>query len=321
MKILTLNFLLPVILIATSALASASPEYQESTSESLIGSGLEGYAVRRIESNNQGSYYASEEKTYLDEYDKVTSKLIKSTLLIDKSIVIDAAHNDPNTRPKVTTTIRHKDKTLQLADIYEKYPPLRGSWQPDWLKEFAYTDNGVVFKKNLVVSTYVIDKLYKISFNHDKAVPKILSVKYNGDSIFLKITTRRSEDGISNKIICLSPRKTRQVYAWAYIQPIYLKISSHDTLAKANLEALNIQQSLREKEKKAYPRMLFEIWSLRLRSNKMAYYVVLKNSTHIINSHHVERWSGILAKPLIPIPSKGLSERWTPHKNLIEENQ
>jgi hypothetical protein len=288
----------------------ATPSYQESTNEKLIGANDAGYAVIRIESNNQGNYYRSQETIYLDEYNTADGQLIKTTLLIDRMITRDAGHNDPNTPASTgVKTIKKNDKII-LADIYEKYRPLDSSYQPDFFKEFNYTENGILYGNNLLIHHSAIDKLYEVSFNHEKAKPKIMSIQSSGSSIFFKITTRRSEEGISNKIICLSPKKTKRVHAWTYLQPIYLQISSHPTLDGANKRAQEILQIA--KEKKLSCRL--EIWSKRLATDKMAYYIVYANSSSLIKRNKVELQNKTFNTIAIPISSSGFLDRWIPHR-------
>ena len=306
--------------MVSSNFLGATPDYQESTSETLLGANSEAFAVRRVENNNQGNYYISQEKVFIDEYNKVSGKLLKSTLLIDKKMVRDIEHNDPNSVPKVGVEITHKDAGLKMSDLYEKYSPIHSSWQPDYNKFFTYTDNGILFKNHLLIGTMAIDKLYKITFNHGKAAPKILSIQYHGNSIYIKITTRRSEEGVSSKMICLSPKQTRQVYAWANMNDVYLKVASFETLKEANVEALKIHKKLKDKKQRGYTYSPLEIWSMRLKTNQMKYVVVLKYSKSIIDSNKVENWSNVLSASLIPISSKRLLERWAPHEKLNAED-
>jgi len=64
------------------------------------------------------------------------------------------------------------------------------------------------------------------------------------------------------------------------------------------------------KENKLHYRL--EIWSKRLKTDKMAYYVVHESSSYLMKKNKVEGLNRVLNTTAVPIVSGGFRDRWFP---------
>lgn len=297
--------------ILGSVTAGATPDRYIVVDEQFAGSNLTDFIILRTETDNLGSYYGYRKKTYLDEYSKgvVDGKVVKkeSRLLLDVNYSIDPEKPESNTQRVVLGTVNAKDDSVIWADMLHKYEPnVRRKWDTTLLSRLTTNQSGGVHfgKVDIIWGGTITQDVFGNRFPQSEW--SIGEVIEDINCLYLRVKMGSEDERRESKLICISPRKSKEVLDHMDLAPIYLIAGSYGT----EKEALEQTRALQEKCKQAkYYSFTPEIWSLRQKNDKMVYVIAEKDSMERIKNGTIEAMEKVLGVVLKPISSESFQEK------------
>ena len=260
-------------LVLSISRLGATPDQVLVVTERLLGTGIDGFAILRVERDNQGSYYSSGEKHFLDIYEKkareegpdIASK-VSTTLLLDQTY---SRHPDAKAdAPPVVTTNEKAvaGEATALPELLAKFPQMPEQWTAEKFQKLeAHPTGGVSIERaNLIWGGSV-----KEAFGVDRNAEfdwKLEEVMEDSNSLFLKATAENQ-----TRWICLLTGTTAQVRARLLMKEFYLVAGSFDTEEEAVAMARQINGIRKDKRFFGFSP---ELWSERTPADKIRYRVV-----------------------------------------------
>lgn len=278
----------------------ATPDHSVSVVERFFGSNQTSYALIRTENDNQGSYYSSREKTWLDEYAKEDTEREKphSTLLLDLTFSRDANHNDRYTPMPVTRTVNSKDGTVAMADLLERYP---GKETVEGMEDISGDPaTGIRFRNRLSIAEGVFISEVIFGGRHVEDGWRLDGVSGDMNCLYLRLSAGQDTNP-ETRLMCLSPTISKSVNDQRSSQEIYLVESSHDEKEKAIARAKELDALARERK---YFRFHPEVWRATV-NHKPTYLVVESDSKSMIDSGWVKGTESTLGIDFTPTSSEG----------------
>jgi len=227
----------------------ATPDHVLVVTERLLGTGAEGFAILRVERDNQGSYYSSNEKHFLDTYEKKSREegpdiatKVSTVLLVDQTF---SRHPDEkaDALPAVITNEKAvAGETTALPELLARFPQMPEKWEAEKFQKLeAHPIGGVSIERaNLIWGGWV-----KEAFGVDRNAEfdwKLEKVMEDSNSLFLKATAENQ-----TRWICLLPKTTEQVKARLLMKEFYLVAGSFDTEEAAVALAREINEVRQDK--------------------------------------------------------------------------
>jgi hypothetical protein len=295
-------------LVLSISRLGATPDHVLVVTERLLGTGTEGFAILRVERDNQGSYYSSGEKHFLDIYEKkareegpdIATK-VSTVLLVDQifSRHPDAKADEP---PVVTTNLKAvAGETTALPDLLAKFPQMPERWAAEKFHRLeAHPTAGVSIERaNLIWGGWV-----KEAFGVDRNAEfdwKLEEVMEDSNSLFLKATAENQ-----TRWICLLPKTTEQVRARLLMKEFYLVVGSFDTEEAAVALAREINGIRKDKKFFGYSP---EVWSERTPADKIRYRVVSGLTEDAVGSDSSSKVEAILGLEIEVASSSRFQDR------------
>ncbi len=258
------------MLIASLPCAQGTPDHELRVTERLLGTGRDGFVILRVEKDNLGSYFNSNEKHYLDHYLKQDDATRDEMSEVDSTLVLDREYSKhPDAKPDEPPVGTVKQKAVSggvsLADLVEKYPEMPVEWEEEKFRRMtADSTAGVSFEGYTLIWGGFVKERFGVDRN-SATEWKLDGVVEDDDCIFLAVSTETQ-----TRIVCLPRRTTKQVGARALLTDYYLVAGSFDTEGEAISEARKL--NVRNKEEKG-ARFVPEVWSARLPTSKTVYLV------------------------------------------------
>ena len=260
-------------LVLSISRLGATPDHVLVVTERLLGTGAEGFAILRVERDNQGSYFSSREKHFLDTYKKKSREegpdiatKVSTVLLVDQTF---SRHPDEkaDALPAVITNEKAvAGETTALPELLARFPQMPEKWAAEKFQKLeAHSIGGVSIERaNLIWGGWV-----KEAFGVDRNAEfdwKLEKVMEDSNSLFLKATAENQ-----TRWICLLPKTTEQVRARLLMKEFYLVAGSFDTEEAAVALAREINGIRKDKN---FFEFSPEVWSERTPADKIRYRVV-----------------------------------------------
>lgn len=302
------------IWILSCASLLATPDWEDNTNETFLGSNDKFYATFLTEKNNQGSYYEWREIKRLNEYSKEDGSIINTTIISDILYSKDANHNDPNTSPKITKSVQKHNKDVFLASLFTEYHlPLLGSEKPEWISRLSWSDGNIVLDQQLtLVSNDTLTGLkIPLEFISEEPVTEIISqVHSDRNSIYLVIQIETDNDD-NTHVINLSENITKQLRDRINILDEYVLIKSFKTFQEANTFGLEL---IEEAQTKNFFGFNPQIWLSRVTEKDAMPYSVLHRPLDLpIDPEQIKRLDAVIGINTSTIKSELFIEKWIPY--------
>lgn len=288
---------------------SATPDHSVTVNERFFGANSTEYAVLRVEDDNQGSYYTSRVRTWLDEYSKESRGLgkIRSTLLLDVTYQRDVNHSDRNTPVPVTESVNSRDATHSMAELLQRYPGQAGrDWTQEQLAKIeVHPEAGIHFRRRVHFFDGGVIVREVFGDRHHGETWTLDGVSEDMNILYLRLTMGQ-DHGRESRIVTVPPQITKQVLDQSTMQPVYLVAGRFDSLE----EALSRGQALLEKARglKIY-NFHPEIWSSRPPADRIEYLVAETYSKELIESAGIPQIEKALEIDFTPVSSERFIER------------
>ncbi|MDB6079284.1 MAG: hypothetical protein JWO82_3031 [Akkermansiaceae bacterium] len=279
--------------------AKASPDFQFSVEERLIGVGDSSWIVLRTEDSNMSSYYRSSRKTFLEERSRTDGKTIKSTLLLDTITHTAVDSGDSSLPAPASQETIAKDREISLADVIERCP-LASPVDLDQ-KQFALLSaspsSGVRIRSLYLISpNYIADLFGEQLAQVDW---KLAAAMEDHHAVYLRFVKEIEEVGSVSRIVCLSPALTEQVKAHLQLPEICLQAGIFDTKD----EAINSAKELKKKANRP-----FQVWSRMGPYLKPVWMLIDSYSSDTISDNKVDSLETETDAHFIAVPSRYFEE-------------
>lgn len=300
-------FCLIVICCLTHPLV-ATPDHAVTVTERFLGSNPTGFAILRTESDNMCSYYSSRVTTWLDEIPKSFNgrEKMQSTLLLDVTRTLDAAHSDPNTSVPVVEKINSQNAALTLASVLQRYSDQMQPWTPEQIAKLKIDPiAGISSGRKLVLinGSTIGERIF--GGRHADEGWALKEITEDKDSIYLRLSM--GQDGREEtRILCVSPEITKRQRDQAAAQPVYLTTGKFDNLDQAIQSARALVE---KKENLKLYNFHPEIWSLEDGTSTIKYVIAEKFSTELIKSGDISHMESALEIQVTPMSSDRFIER------------
>lgn len=266
--------------------ASATPDRWITTSERLLGSNGETYAILRTEHDNRGSYYISRTKVFLIERSAAGTAEDKSVLVSETETVVDAAHNDPKTPPPVTTTVISRDDGPSLADTLLRFPISASEpWtETAFARLSAHPASGISLDGRVrLANPNQLKELFGTTAAEGEW--KLTGALEQGPFLFFTLETDPTEAGTETRILGVGADLAEQARAHLKREDIYLSAGSFATREEA-LAALEAWVPERDRLPTLQP---WEIWSRQLPTGRIDYVLVLERTKEMLDGDWAKR--------------------------------
>lgn len=291
-----------LLALAATWVVSATPDREVLVHERVLGSGRDGYAVLRTESDNLGLYYSTRVKTCLDLYDKAPSdpnfastpcRLASTTLLLDVTHSLDP-DGDPSDPAAHREEVHHRDDSVSLTHVFARFPSAPTAWDGDQLARLsADPDSGLAAAGfNILWGGWV-----KEHFGCDRnaAFPwRLDGVLEDGDTLYLQVSAEPVHRR-SHRIVALPPDVTVQVRAHLSRQPAYLVAGSFNTESAAVAAAQEMLRRCRDQPVRGFQPA---VWSARRRGDAVAFLITSPLAGTAITSGGFDRLEEVLGAEL-----------------------
>jgi len=282
----------------------ATPDWNTTTTERFIGSNDLTYASIQTVNDNQASYYSWREIKHLIEYSKKDNSIINNVLISDILYNLDANHNDPNTKPKVTQKIIALNNTIKLSQLFQKYHrPTQPLPRPEWLKRLTWKKTGLYLDDNLLILPNNNENVEAHS-----ATDSILEVYNDRTNLILSIQSNDMPDS-GNYLFCIPAHTSKIILDWAKKLPKYLLINTFDHKQQANDVALKLNKMSQDKSFYSFNP---EIWSTRSKTGKTIYLLVHRPSILPLDPEDITNLERAIEHKVTLYPSDAFIEKWIP---------
>ena len=290
-------------------LLGATPDHSVVVDERFLGSNATEYALLRTETDNQGSYYISRAKTWLDEYSKEDSRREKrrSTLLLDVRRSVDAGHQDPNTPAPVTETVESENATVSFASLLLRYPRRSTEgWGDEKLAKIdAAAVSGISFeRRELLAETTMISEVIFGGRPAGEAW-KLSGVSDDGNTIFLHLAMGNDQDR-ATRVMAVPSGESKRTLDQLQLEPIYLVAGTYDQRELAVARAAELRDLAREKKLYGFQP---EVWAMLPPTDRITFVVVARGSGEVIKSGNIPSWESALGIHFVPTASDRFQER------------
>jgi len=286
----------------------ATPDHVLGVTERLLGTSADGFAVLRVERDNQSSYYTSSEKHFLDIYEKkirekgpdIATK-VSTVLLLDQTYT-----RHPDAKADSPADVKTNEKaevgeSLSLPVLIARFPQMPEKWEAEKFQRLeAHPTAGVSIEgANMVWGGWV-----KEAFGVDRNAEfdwKLEDVMEDSNGLFLKVSSENQ-----TRWICLLPRTTEQVRARLLMKEFYLVTGSFDTEEAAVALAREINGMRQDKR---FFEFSPEVWSERTPADKILYRVVSGLTKDAVGSDSSSKLEGILGLEIEVASSSRFQDR------------
>ncbi len=261
-----------LVFLGCFARVGATPDHQVRVRERLLGTGADGFAILRVVEDNMCSYYASNEKQFLDIHPKRDRRTpeadaaeVVSTLLLDRTFTKSAVAGASDL-PVVKVNSMADGEELSLSALLLDYSQMPVKWDEEKFRRLrAAPRNGVSFESYYMIWGGWVTQRFGVDRNSELEWT-LESAAEDSDSMFLTVVTESQ-----SRVVYIPRDTTQQVGARAFMADYYFVAGSFDTEAKAIDLARQVNE--RRKELKSFD-FEPEVWSTRLRTDKLKYLVV-----------------------------------------------
>jgi hypothetical protein len=302
---------LAALLLASTAMASATPDHTISIEETLVGTSESEYAILRTEIDNLGNHYSSCTKRFLDEYAKdgeghfesATPRLLRSRLLLS---VQNIRNPEKSTEANV---VGEKDASISFADLLVAYPASARPWDTTSFQRLSSHQTGGICLDGRVC---LLDGGFINSQIFGNRYPgvewKLVEVLQDANILYLKLSKGGADEVSEIKLVGIPPRWSRQVMDHLWLKPFYLIAGTYPTLEDARTQAAALEAKIRSNPGTGYHP---EIWSVQEASLSTVFVIADSNSAENIQGDRFKNLETRLGVDLTVRSSERFQEKWS----------
>jgi hypothetical protein len=276
--------------------------------EEFLGSNETGFVLLRTESDNQGSYYTTRIKRYLDEYVKLPTREGYSLVIAKKqtsTLLLDVAYSqDPD--GVRSETLHFEDSQVSLSAILKKYPTRGSRWTAEQRGKLRSPSNELaIYAGNLcIVSNWELTTEI-FGFESGKVEAHLDAVLEDMNCIYLNVSTGGEDEGSQSRWVCNLPEKSRQLRAHLHLEPLCLCSGRFASAEEAQQQARATLIQARESNLNLSN---LEIWSVSQDIGKPIFTLVLRRALDGIHPEKFENLKRLVGADLAPISTKRFQE-------------